>query len=294
MTEIFKAQASAPLPATVAIKRLRSKYMYDSEFIEMLRSEAHTLENLEHANLIRIFGFFQEGPIPYIVMEYVDGKSLLSTFNKLEAAKQTLSIPAIIYIAREVCSALDYLHQVPGFSKNIEKLLHTDLSERNILIDRAGAVKVIDFSAQQCAHNLEDNVTQGHWGLLQEMAPERLKGKQIDVESDIFQLGLILYRQLTGKHLFEGKAGFWLYMAISEVDVSEKTLPENWDADLKMLLTQSLARDPKDRFSTAKLFRSRLDEYLKKYFPNYGATDLAREISAIPDPPPEKTIKQTP
>jgi serine/threonine-protein kinase len=278
-TEVFKAQA--PDSQVVAIKRIRSKYMYDSEFVEMLKSEAQTLLRIEHRNIIRVHGFFQEGAVPFIVMEYVEGQSLLNFFRKLQSENKLLSPPAVLFIARETCAALEYLHGIQDLSKNVQKLLHTDLSERNILIGKNGEVKVIDFSAEQCAINLLDNVTDGHWGLLQEMSPERLKGDTIDVESDIFQLGLILYRQLTGRHLFEGKIGFGLYVAIREVNIHDGTLPPTWDSELKNLLSKGLAREPKDRFPSAGEMGRALETYLKNHHPSYGAQDLARELQAL-------------
>lgn len=277
--KIYKAEAPDPYPKIVALKQVTPKYMYDSDFVQMLRSEAETLTQLSHPNLIHMHGFFMEGAIPFAVMEYVEGPSLLRLYKNALAQQQLLSRPAVLWIAREVCAALAYLHGIGDLSKNIQKLLHTDLSERNILVGRNGDVKLIDFSVEQCALNLEDNVTAGHWGLLQEMSPERLKGETIDVGSDIFQLGLILYQQLTGKHLFEGKVGFWLYQAIREVNVTASSLPEDWNADLKNLLIRSLAREPQDRFDSAKSFAESIGAYLLKTYPQFNQEQLCQDLA---------------
>lgn len=277
MADVFKAQT--PEHQTVALKRLKKIYMYDQDFIDLLSSEAETARDLRHPGLVLIYNFDCIEDYPFLTMEFIDGLSLQHLYSISKNSDRLLPIPMVAFIAREVCRPLDYLHHFS--SEHQDKIIHTDLTARNILISREGQVKLIDFSATQTAVNQEQNPTQGYWGRMQDIAPERLQGDPLDVASDVFQLGLILYTQLIGQHPFQGKIGFPLYVAIREVDISEKTLPKTLHPELRNLLIKSLAREPANRFSSAEELGGALEAYLKKEHPDYGQVDLAREVRGI-------------
>ncbi len=188
MATVYKAiQKSLDRP--VAIKELKKAYRADEQIVQRFERESKVAASLRHENVVHIYDYCKK-PAYYLVMEYVDGTTLADVIEKTGA----LPIDVGIMIAIQVCNALDYAH--------MHGLIHRDIKPSNIMIKRNGEVKLMDFGIAQI-RNLENLTMPGTViGTPAYMSPEQILGQQLDVRSDLFSFGIVLYEMFTGKKPF--------------------------------------------------------------------------------------------
>ncbi len=184
MATVYKAiQRSLDRP--VAIKELKRSYHGDSQIVRRFERESQVAASLQHENIVHIYDYWKK-PHYAIVMEYVDGTNLAEVIEKTGA----LPVDVGIMIAIQVCSALDYAH--------MRGLIHRDIKPSNIMIKRNGEVKLMDFGIAH-TRNLEALTMPGTLiGTPAYMSPEQILGQPLDVRSDIFSFGIVLYEMFTG------------------------------------------------------------------------------------------------
>ncbi len=174
----------------VAIKVMLQSLGDDPQFIETFRREAQAVAKLNHSNIAQIYSFGQEKGQPYIVMELVSGERVDELMEQPGglAPLQTLSI------GLEIAQGLSAADEAG--------LVHGDIKPENILLDRKGRAKLVDFGLATVAHQ---NAGDGIWGTPYYIAPEKIKRQKLDARSDIYSLGATLYHMLTGHPPFEGE-----------------------------------------------------------------------------------------
>ena len=227
MGEVWKARDTR-LDRTVALK------VSKAEFSERFEREARAVAALNHPKICTLHDV---GP-NYLVMEYVDGTPLAGP----------LPVGKAVEYAGQILDALDAAHR--------QGITHRDLKPANILVTKQG-IKLLDFGLAKQAAPLgggdarptEALTSQGQiLGTLQYMAPEQLQGKDADARSDIFAFGCVLYEMLSGKHAFEGSSPASVIAAILERQPS----PLDVTPPLDRIVRTCLAKDPDDRFQTAR------------------------------------------
>lgn len=275
-SEILKARAPQWLGQVVAIKRIRKEHLTNPHLLPTLKSEAITLSRLSHPNLVTVFTFSEENGQPYLVMEHVDSLSLFRLIEMTREKSIALIVPAMVYLSREVACALDYLHR--------HEILHTDLAARNILITRTGHIKLIDFSVAQTEFNLEKTGSPETWCALSDISPERARGEAFDERADIFQLGLVLYRNLVGKSPFGEAGADELYQKVCGFRVTPELFPETLHPLLKSILARSLAEAPRDRYASAKEMEKDLGKFLDQQHPDFNPLELGRFLEKLYEP----------
>ena len=161
MAEIFRAKAVAAggFEKPVAIKRILPHLSQDRRFVQLLIAEAKVLSQLRHRNIVQIFdvGLGDDGQY-FLVMEFVDGTDLGAVQKTLEPRRRRLPLDLVLHIGAEVCEALDHAHKSKGPDGQAMRLVHRDVSPSNVLISRAGEVKLTDFGI---AKRAEQDATQG-------------------------------------------------------------------------------------------------------------------------------------
>jgi Tol biopolymer transport system component/predicted Ser/Thr protein kinase len=225
MGEVWKARDTR-LDRVVAIK------VSQERFSDRFEREARAVAALNHP---RICTLHDVGP-NYLVMEYVEGTPL----------KGPLPLEKAVEYAGQILDALDAAHQ--------KSIIHRDLKPANILVTKQG-IKLLDFGlAKHAAPLKEVDVTraltnQGQiLGTLQYMSPEQLQGKEADARSDLFGFGCVLYEMLSGKRAFDGSSAASVIAAILE----REPVPLEASPPLDHVLRRSLAKDPDQRFQTAR------------------------------------------
>jgi serine/threonine protein kinase len=221
-----------------AIKLLAPEFSRDETIIERFKREAQAVAALNHKNIVTIyeFGDFQENP--YIVMEFVDGESLRD-----RQRRKKLSMEEVISISRQICEGLSKSHKTG--------IIHRDLKPENILFDQEGQLKILDFGLAKFRSH--ENITQKSTrvGTINYMSPEQLQGDEVDAQSDIFSLGIMLYELFTGSMPFKGDyEASIIYSILHEqpkpVAEFNLDLPET----VQNLLNKALAKEKNDRFLT--------------------------------------------
>jgi tRNA A-37 threonylcarbamoyl transferase component Bud32 len=262
MAEIFRAKAHGAhgFEKTLAIKRILPDLARDAEFEHRFIAEAKLAVALTHANIVQIFDFGRFSGSLYIAMEYVDGPDL-GRFLKAAAAHEGVPLGAAMHVAMEVCKGLDVAHA--------RRVVHSDISPSNILLSRAGEVKIADFGIARAAAD-GGPATQGRaadrgagrvMGKWPYMSPEQTRGEPLDARSDLFSAAVVMYELFTGGKLFEGRDVDAIVESVRAMPIPppssrRASLPPALDE----VLGRALARDPAARYPQASdLLRALLE-----------------------------------
>ena len=235
---VYLAEDMELADRSVAIKVLRPVLSGNARAVENLRREALTVISLNHPHIIRLYGFHSDEEIKFLVMEYIEGKTLEEVLTG--RPDHRLGFEECVRIIEQVAGALDHAHsQKPA-------VVHRDLKPSNIMMDKAGGVKVLDFGI---AREMKDSYTrvtgQQTSGTLPYMSPEQLRGKGADPEMDIYALGAVCYECLSGRTPFHtGDVG---YQIIHEPPPLLEGVPPHVNEALR----SALAKEPRDRPQSA-------------------------------------------
>lgn len=241
----------------VVVKVLMYSRTLDDVYKEFFQQEAELIAALEHPCIVPVYDFGWHGEQPYIVMRYMSGGSLDDHLEKAE-----LKLTEISHILKRVAEALDAAH-----AKNI---VHRDVKLSNILFDSSGEAFLSDFGIAKSKTVSDD---EGDWlvGTPAYMSPEQVKGKHVDGRSDVYALGVVLYRLLTGQLPFESDSTTALINAhvdlpIPDIRLIKANLPAVWQD----VVGKAMAKDPEQRYATAGDFARDVQEvvsgkwYLRK------------------------------
>jgi serine/threonine protein kinase len=205
-------------------------------------AEAQAIGRLQHQNIVSVYDAGVGDYEGYIVMEYVQGESLLDLLK----LKQSLPVDRALKIAAQICHALDYAHA--------KKIIHRDVKPSNIMIAQDDHVKVVDFGISIL--NSSDAIDSGLMGTPCYMAPELIDGAPANELTDLFSVAVLLYEMITGNLPFSGgDAHAVLYKIINS---EPESIDEIRPSTLKALLVKALAKQPADRFNSAAEFESAL------------------------------------
>ena len=176
----------------VAIKVMREDLAEDLEFVRRFREEAQHLAALSHDNIVRFYSFEREGLIAFIVMDYVEGTTLRSEIARAEGP---LPVEQVLSVTEQVCAALHYAH--------LEGMIHRDVKPGNIMIRPDGRVLLSDFGIAKAADSA--TVTTVIPGAPAYMSPEHCRSERLDVRTDVYSLGVVVYEMLAGRRPFVGE-----------------------------------------------------------------------------------------
>ena len=189
MAEVYKAYQPS-LDRDVAIKVLHPIVATDEQFLTRFQREARSVATLRHQHIVQIFDFGNEGRTYYMVMEFVDGQTLKQKLGALSAEGKVMATEEASKIISQVAQALDYAHE--------QGLIHRDIKPANILLTSEGDAVLSDFGIARMIESTRQTMT-GVVGTPEYMSPEQGQGKELDLRSDIYALGVVLYEMLTGK-----------------------------------------------------------------------------------------------
>ncbi|MCI1935559.1 MAG: Stk1 family PASTA domain-containing Ser/Thr kinase [Bifidobacteriaceae bacterium] len=239
----------------VAIKIMRSDLANDAIFLSRFRREAHSVAMLNNPNIVSIYDTGEEPvvgsdghqeSVPYLIMEYVKGQTLRDILKENGALSQSDAEQIII----GVLNALEYSHRMG--------IIHRDIKPGNIMISDQGVVKVMDFGIARALDDSSATMTQsqGVVGTAQYLSPEQARGENVDMRSDLYSAGCVLYEILTGRPPFTGDSPVAIaYQHVSEVATPPSSLvpglPKIWDS----VLAKAMAKDRQNRYSTAAEFK---------------------------------------
>ncbi len=285
MAEIFKARATGPggFQRTVVLKRILPANCSDPSFVRMFVSEAKILGMLHHPNVIQAYDFGESGGTLFLVLEYVDGPSLGDTVSVLRETGRTMPIGVACHIARDVCRALDHVHNLRDADGAPLNVVHRDVTPSNILLTATGTAKLLDFGVAKYRASQARSQVGTIKGKPAYLAPETLDQRDVDHRTDIFSLGIVLHELLTLQPLFEGdnhQITFYrvLNMEIPPPSQARPEVPPELDA----VVLRALQRDRERRYSTAQEMARDLDQFLAaQAFPSEEAVAFVQDLTAL-------------
>lgn len=245
MAEVFlaKAYGAHGFEKTIAIKRILPELANDPEFAARFIAEAKVAVRLSHANIVQVFDFGRIGESLFIAMEYVDGLDLAAMLRKFKDEGRQVPLPAAFHIAIEIMRALDFAHG--------HNVVHRDVSPSNILVSRAGEVKIADFGIAVAARPHTGAQASGPrkvMGKWRYMSPEQTRGDQLDTRSDLFSAASVLFELFTSQKLFPGDEAEDIAKNIESMPIPRmQTIRSNLPSRLDEVLAGPLSRKPIDR-----------------------------------------------
>jgi beta-lactam-binding protein with PASTA domain len=252
MSEVHLAR-DLRLHRDVAVKVLRADLARDPSFYLRFRREAQNAAALNHPAIVAVYDTGEavtpRGPLPYIVMEYVDGVTLRDIVHNDGPMPPRRALEVIA----DACQALNFSHQ--------HGIIHRDVKPANIMISRAGAVKVMDFGIARALADSGNPVTQtaAVIGTAQYLSPEQARGEQVDARSDVYSLGCVLYEMLTGEPPFIGDTPVAVaYQHVREDPVAPSQKRQGISPELDAVVLKALAKNPDNRYQTAAEMRADL------------------------------------
>jgi eukaryotic-like serine/threonine-protein kinase len=252
MAEVYRAR-DIRLDRIVAIKTLRTDLARDQIFQARFRREAQSAASLNHPSIVAVYDTGEDMatgvPVPYIVMEYVDGRTVRDLLQEGHRLLPERSLEIIDGVLR----ALDYSHQAG--------IVHRDIKPGNVMVTRNGDVKVMDFGIARAMSDAQATMTQTAQviGTAQYLSPEQARGERVDSRSDLYSTGCLLYELLTGRPPFTGDSP----VAIAYQHVRENPVPPSRvDPDVPpwadAIVLKAMAKSPADRYQTAADMRADL------------------------------------
>ncbi|MGI9859857.1 Stk1 family PASTA domain-containing Ser/Thr kinase [Moorella naiadis] len=273
MARVYRGQDRL-LNRSITIKILREQYASDKEFLTRFQREAQAVASLSHPNVVSIYDVGQDDGLHYLIMEYVEGRSL----KDLISERAPLPPLEAIDIAQQICDALEHAHE--------NGVVHRDIKPHNILITRNGRVKVTDFGIAQAVSEVTMSQSGNMIGSVHYLAPEQARGGVVGATADIYSLGIVLYEMLTGILPFQGETP--VAVAIKHLQESPRPLRDlnpNVPPALERIVMRSLEKDPYRRYPSAAALRSDLRAVKNALADASFATQVLPAIEAL-DPLP--------
>ncbi|MCX5055655.1 MULTISPECIES: protein kinase domain-containing protein [unclassified Streptomyces] len=264
------------LDRQVAIKTLHTELGREQAFRERFRREAQAVAKLTHTNIVSVFDTGEDNldgmTMPYIVMEYVEGRPLGSVLD--EDVRQFGAMPAdkALKITADVLAALEISHEMG--------LVHRDIKPGNVMMTKRGVVKVMDFGIARAMQSGVTSMTQTGMvvGTPQYLSPEQALGRGVDARSDLYSVGIMLFQLVTGRLPFEADSPLAIaYAHVQEEPVAPSSINRALPPAVDALVARALKKNPNERFPSSESMR---DECLR-----VAASFQAAPPSIVPGAP---------
>jgi len=250
MAVVYKARCHR-LNRLVAIKILKDDYLEDEDFRRRFHAESQAVAMLSHPNIVAVYDVSTSVMADYIVMELIDGITLKQYMEK----KGVLNWKETLHFAIQIAKALEHAHS--------RGIVHRDIKPHNVMVLKNGSVKVADFGIARMMSK-GNTLTKEALGSVHYISPEQAKGGRVDVRSDIYSLGVVMYEMMTGRPPYDGDSP--VAVAIQHINggaVMPSTLNPNIPGGLEQIIMKAMAHSPEDRYTSATEMLRDMDEFRK-------------------------------
>lgn len=240
MAEVFKARCNK-LNRFVAVKVLKPEFADNEEIAEKFQREATAVANLSDTNIVNVLDVGNQDEVNYIVMEYVEGRTLKDVIRSVGKIIPSVAIDVAIQVAR----GLDCAHR--------NNIIHRDIKPQNILVNEEGHIKVADFGIAKSVGASTITNTTTIMGSAHYLSPEQAKGGYIDCRTDLYSLGIVIYEMVTGQLPFDGDSAVTIALKhLQDQVVPPKELNPELSDSMNQLIMKAVDKDPNYRYQTAK------------------------------------------
>ena len=252
MANVYLAEDTI-LERKVAIKVLRGDLSNDEKFIRRFKREALSVSNLSHPNIVEVYDVGEEDGNYYIVMEYIEGKTLKQLLQKRGA----LTLTEVIDIMSQLTDGLAHAHEA--------YIIHRDIKPQNIMIEDNGRIKITDFGIAMALNSTQLTQTNSVMGSVHYLPPEQANGKGSTVKSDIYSLGILMYELLTGSVPFKGDTAVEIALKhmkekMPSVRKQNPTIPQS----VENIILKATAKNPKNRYDSVREMYNDLQTALER------------------------------
>jgi serine/threonine-protein kinase len=267
MARVFRG-TDRVLNRTVAVKVLSPQFADDEQFVARFRREAQAAAALNHSNIVSVYDTGSQGDVHFIVMEYVEGRTLRDVIRQ----EGPLLPERAAEITEAVARGLAAAHQAG--------LVHRDVKPGNIMITRDGQVKVMDFGIARTTSGDTLTQTAAILGTASYLSPEQAQGESVDLRSDIYSVGCVLYEMLIGRAPFTGDSPVSIaYKHVREQPIPPSRINTDIPSGLEAVVMKCMAKNPENRYRTADELREDLARVLQGMPP--VATPILEDSTAV-------------
>ncbi|MEP7199146.1 MAG: protein kinase, partial [Chloroflexota bacterium] len=240
MAVVFKA-TQANLNRVVALKVLHQAFQFDPDFIRRFQHEASMAGMLTHPNIVRVYNAGQAAGYSFMAMDHVDGQTL----NERLHAGVPLDLQTTLGVVQQIGAALAFAHQ--------RNVVHRDIKPSNILLTRDGRALLSDFGIALAMGQSRLTLTGSSIGTLQYMSPEQAEGNAVDLRSDIYSFGIVLYQMVTGRLPFIGDTKAIITGHLLRTPPAPRTINPRLSSEIERVVLTALQKDPKQRYQNVEL-----------------------------------------
>jgi len=252
MANVYLAQ-DAILDRLVAIKVLRGDLANDEKFVRRFQREALAASSLSHPNIVEMYDVGEDDGNYYIVMEFVEGKTLKQLIKK----RDHLTIEEVVDIMLQITDAMATAHDA--------LIIHRDLKPQNIMIKEDGGIKITDFGIAMALNSTQLTQTNSVMGSVHYLPPEQASGKGATLKSDIYSLGIMMYELVTGRLPFKGENAVEIALKHLKDELpSVKEIDPNVPQSIDNIIRKAAAKNPKNRYNNAREMYEDLNTCLNK------------------------------
>lgn len=277
MAEIFKGLSYDVhgIKKTVCIKKILPNIAASQEFIDTLIDEAKIAVTLSHGNIAQVHDLGKVGEDYFMVMEFVEGKTLSKIMKTCRAKKEFVPVPFACYFIAEILNGLSYMHRRTDEHGRALDIVHRDISPQNIMVSYSGTVKIIDFGIAKAkikVGSTDSGILKGKFAY---MSPEQARGDDTDHRSDVFSLGVIFWELLTGQRLFKAEDNKQTLRNVRKAHVKPPSkLRDELPPALDAILMHALAKNRQDRYAFASDMHDELVKFLYTTYPDFQPSDI--------------------
>jgi serine/threonine-protein kinase len=238
MSVVYKAECTL-LNRPVAIKVLKDELQFDGEFVKRFYVESQASAKLSHPNIVSIYDVGKEDGINYIVLEYIEGKTLKKIIEE-----RKLTWQESVNYAIQIAKALEHAHK--------KSIIHKDIKPQNIIITPENLVKVTDFGIAGTSLNSNLTVEINTVGSVLYFSPEQARGSYTDEKSDIYSLGVVMYEMTTGKVPFDGDSAVSIAIKhLQDSPMLPRLINPDIPPDFEKIILKSMAKNRDSRYKSA-------------------------------------------
>ncbi len=274
------------LERNVAIKVLRGDLSNDEKFIRRFKREALSVSNLSHPNIVEVYDVGEEDGNYYIVMEYIEGKTLKQLLQKRGA----LTLTEVLDIMSQLTDGLSHAHEA--------YIIHRDIKPQNIMIQDNGLIKITDFGIATAINSTQLTQTNSVMGSVHYLPPEQANGKGSTIKSDIYSLGVLMYELLSGSVPFKGDTAVEIALKhmkekMPSIRKQIPTIPQS----VENIILKATAKNPKNRYENVREMYTDLQTAMdrqneKRLVYEYPENDLeeTKVITPVPKEPKASAV----